>query len=787
VGRSNDLAWSLVSAGIDLRREELIAFTTRLALALRVGHGMAVSGRLIFRSERGAVFTLNTEEASTARWATRVLFPAFAPSHWVPESSVPIDPGSTTRCRGRRVGAWPIPWVPSIDGGGWGDAVVRALDGLPAGVFLDWSFRPAPLPRPPWLGLSPEPPPAPGNPPDRRLPARGSTGRPTPTPILREKPVLWVVDATVGIPVDRPSSPSFERVLATFDSSLAGEGANGIRFRPGWRSTIGVASRFLVTESELAALFPSPTCRLSPPPTGPFAPFVLPLGRTPSGRVVGPAIESGQGRHLAILGETGMGKSSLLVAIALRASRAGNVVLFDPMGETARSLEEEIGPEGAPRILRLFAGESSAGMNALEGIGPGGGANWMRGERRLNDIVHALRRVRAGRYADSGFWGPRLEEMLTRSLRAAAAIPQGTLTDAHTLLATGGRTRRELPAEGVAPVRELADRIRERPEDAEGARRLLYEVVRSQLLERLLCDPEPGVHAEELVAPERITLISGDAPQVGETSARYLLAVYLALVWSELIGRQDARKTFVLLDEAQWFAHESLAEMLRLGRRGNVHVVLATQAIASLPEIVREAVWTNVADLVSFRGSPEEARELSRVARGVSMEAVLALPRGRAVVLLGKGQATHYVHTSRMPRRARGPGGSGATANAPRSAVDDRTDRPPPRISAATDTTATPRVASPEDVMVWVRGRAAALPGEAVFQVHLDELRRTLDPAGTAVRTAGRRLSQAGAIDHTGRDSRGAFWAIRSDRIPPPDGSVRSAATPGVTSPGKPS
>ncbi|EQD59792.1 hypothetical protein B1B_08046, partial [mine drainage metagenome] len=169
--------------------------------------------------------------------------------------------------------------------------------------------------------------------------------------------------------------------------------------------------------------------------------------------------------------------------------------------------------------------------------------------------------------------------------------------------------------------------------------------------------------------------------------ARRLLAVYLGLVWSELLARPVAPKTVVMLDEAQWFAHDSLSEMLRLGRKRNVHVVLATQSIASFRHAsVEEAVRTNVADFVVFRGSPREARDLQETIPAVRAEALLALPRGHAALLLGKGEQVHWIRTARRPggADARGPappgsdGGDAAAPAAPSAAWRGPTSAPPP-------------------------------------------------------------------------------------------------------------
>ncbi|HXY46309.1 MAG TPA: hypothetical protein VEK13_00225 [Thermoplasmata archaeon] len=538
---------------------------------------------------------------------------------------------------------------------------------------------------------------------------------------------------------------------------------------------------------------------------------ILPLGRNGSGRVVGPVLDPVQGRHVAVLGETGMGKSSLLVAVARRVSQDHGLVVLDPLGTTSAAIEQELCPDARRRLLWIAPLDGPPRFNALEGIAQEGPRDLVRSERRLNDLVHSLRRVRSGRYADSAYWGPRIEEMVTRALQAAAEWPQGTLVEAHTLLATGGRLHQEIPPGAQGPVRELAQRIRERPDDAEGARRLLHEIVRSPVLEHMLCAPVPDLSSSELVRPGRVVLVSGDAAHVGESTARYLLSVFLAIIWSELLSRPSRTKTFLLLDEAQWFAHESLAEILRLGRFANVHTILATQAVASLPSPVAEAVWTNVADLVAFRGSPEEARELAHLAHGISTEAVLSLPRGHAVVLLGKGEAVHWLRTLRLPerssansartRQATSDDDSGLGANATSSPASKSAyviggrESSPVRVQRAGTPDGPesvreggdPAQATAEQVIAYLRSLAESSPPGTPIRVTLEDLRKHLDPDGLAVRRAGARLSASGAILRTERTPTGTVWTLSPDRFPPAAVPGNEERTLGDTPPSHPS
>jgi hypothetical protein len=749
----------------DGRGDDLNAFRYRLAAALRAGHGVGGSFRLSTATGPDAPLWLTPEDAVTARWIARALSGTYDRHQWRWSSgSLPAPAGENT-WMGRRSLAYPEPLRSIMDPIPAFDAVALTLGTLPPGASFDWSFRPLPLTYAGWWETD--------RPPTELPSRRVGTGAPFPAvhpaqrEEVRDRPPFWEAHVRVCCTSTRVEPGFDRRVVRALESATRTVRGNGLRFQPHhwWAGTHGPA--FLVAEAELVGILPSPGCPTSggPETGGDPHTFVLPLGRTAGGKVVGPAIEPDQGRHLAILGETGMGKSSLLVALCQRTVGSSGLIFFDPLGETARAVRAELPSSASARVAWIEPGVE-LGLNALEGIGPASDHGTPRQERQLSDLVYSLRRVRSGRYADSGFWGPRLEEMLTRALRAAAALPEGTLVDAHSLLGTGGRGFRTLPPEASEPVRELADRIRSRPEDADGARRLLYEVTRSPVLVRMLCARAPEVRAQELVAPGKIVLISGDAARVGESTARYLLSVYLALLWSELLARPRGAKTFVVLDEAQWFVHESLAEMLRLGRRRNVHVVLATQAIASLPDIVSEAVWTNVADFVAFRGSPDEAREFSRVARGIPPESILSLPRGEAAVLLGKGYTVQWIRTARIPGMRSGD--SGAPLPEPNVAPVSHSDPGEEVLPSVHPPSSPPKDGGGElsELLDAIRIQVSLAGTAGPVRIALTTLRRDVHPNSSAIRAAGALLGRSGAIVWTGRDEQGPCWWIDPSRIP---------------------
>jgi hypothetical protein len=730
------------------------AFRERLVASLRAGHALGIAFDLEIGSGPAPALTLSCRSSSTARWVGRILSPAYGRSSWIRLSRQRPEPAFDTFW-GRRVREWPDPLREPADGPSGLDSLALVMRGVAPGVSVRWEFSPFAAT---WeRGRGPDD--AGHGPRGVSFPRRGGE---YPPPVRRwevpaapaPSPLFWKASVCIALSTEAGNSFPENAVRRGVEIALRSGRGNGVRFSRNRLRLSTWKPWFPVSEMELACLFPASGGEAGPVHVPAVEDrSILPLGRSTTGRVVGPPVEPDQGRHLTIMGETGMGKSSTLVAVALKATTLGGVVLFDPLGETARSFRSGLPIGERPRLVWVSPQASGCGINALEGIGATE-SDPVVSDRRLNDLVHSLRRVRSGRYADSNYWGPRLEEMLARAVGAAAAFPGGTLADAHTLLATGGRTRQVVPPGAQEAVRELSDRIRQRPEDAEGARRLLYEVVRSPVLSRMLCERAPSLHAKHLVAPGRIAVISGEASTVGESVARYLLAVYLAVVWSELLERPSRPKTFVVLDESQWFSHESLAEMLRLARRRNVHVVLATQTVSSLPEAVADAVWTNVSDFVAFRGSPEEAREISKATPAVSAEEILSLPRGHAVALLGKGNSVEWLRTAGRPPPSDSFPGASSEESGPLPGRSESTDDP---VDAPLTTV--------ETVLAWIRARDRTLPAGAPLRVPLVELRRAIDPGGRAVRAAGARLERVGALISCERSSEGSVWVLDREKF----------------------
>ncbi len=753
-------------------REEAGRFWLALRGALHSAQGLGAGFRLIWRTGPAGSVDLLPEGRAGPRWFAGAFAPCYDATQWYRT----VDSGASPAVRAQRRGVvgpdQSLPLRPEDGSPAWVETVHAVLPELAAGGTVEWKAQPA-SPRPA-QGL---------HPPEleQRFVPAGFRTQPLSRLELetrdrldrRRRQASWGVSVVARVSGSAPSTLLGELCGLVQAASQTGSGA-ALRWVRPWPWMPVAPGAFLASEAEVAALLPDRWSDVAFGEADGARVPGLPIGRTVRGATACFPFPVAEGRHAALLGETGMGKSSALVSVALAASRRGAVLLFDPIGDSARAFLDRLPSPARGRAIWVSPADAPLPINALDVVRTESGGEFHREKARL-DLVSALRRVRAFRYADTPFWGPRLEEMLGRAVACAAALPGGTLVEAQALLA--GRLPREppgLPLQAADAYRELREAAIARPDEVDGARRLLAEVTENAVLRKLLAVPESRLRPYDLVGPSAITVISGDAPVVGETTARYLLAVYLALLWSELLARPGGPKTVVALDEAQWYAHDAAAEILRLGRRSNVHLYLATQSLNSLLPPVREAVLTNAADFLVFRGAPEDAREFSRWRADVGPDLLLSLGRGEAVLLVGKGQRATRLQTSALP----------PSDESGRARQELRERLKCWEVAAPTAPPANPATLAPAEADELEELLRAAMPesgAQESFDFPFERVRLLYDPPGIRVRALGKRLRAAQALLGRGHGPDGAFWRLSTRAVartlpPEPDPEIRARA-----------
>src|SRR4029077_10169904 len=128
--------------------------------------------------------------------------------------------------------------------------------------------------------------------------------------------------------------------------------------------------------------------------------------------------------HMAIVGRTGMGKSTLMETLMAADIRTGaGFALLDPHGDTAETIVKLIPPERTRDLVYFNPSEpgGALGLNILESTGT-------KKHLVVSGIINMFKKI----WEDS--WGPRLEHLFRYALTSLVEVEGTTLADVSRIL-----------------------------------------------------------------------------------------------------------------------------------------------------------------------------------------------------------------------------------------------------------------------------------------------------------------------------------------------------------------
>ena len=318
--------------------------------------------------------------------------------------------------------------------------------------------------------------------------------------------------------------------------------------------------------------------------------------------------------HMYIIGKTGTGKSSLIANMAASDISQGNgLAILDPHGDLAESLLHHVPKERINDVIYFNPGdlEYPIAFNPLENIS--------------NDFHHLVVSglISVFKKIWSEFWGPRLEHILRYSLFTLLEYPEATLLDITRLLTEAGFRNKVLGyvkcpetrafwthefdkysqwirSEAVAPILNKVDQF-----------------LTSLPLRNVVGQRKNTFNLKEVMDTGKILIINLAKGRVGEDCSSLLGSMIVTEIFLSALSRvnvpEDKRKPFYLyVDEFHNFVTTSFADILSECRKYGLNLILAHQYISQLHEKVRDAVFGNVASMITFRISAEDAKYMAR-------------------------------------------------------------------------------------------------------------------------------------------------------------------------------
>lgn len=319
-------------------------------------------------------------------------------------------------------------------------------------------------------------------------------------------------------------------------------------------------------------------------------------------------------RHLHLIGQTGTGKSNLLLSMIgqdLECDRG--VALLDPHGDLAEAAVSLMPSRRAHHLVYFDPSDAERpiGFNVLDGVSEETAP--LATDNLVSAFVHVW-----GKDAI----GPRSQQVLRNSLRALMDTPGSTLvglprllTDEHYRSVVTRRVRdpvvaaywrnqfanydHRFAAEVTAPLLNKLDAILGNP-----------------LFRNIVGQPKSTIDINHVINEERVIIVNLAKGKIGEGVSHLLGAFLMSLIAQAALARaslpmRSRRPFYAYVDEFQSFATSSFALVLSEARKYRLCLVLGHQYLGQL-DTLADAVLGNAGSTIVFRASSEDTQRLGR-------------------------------------------------------------------------------------------------------------------------------------------------------------------------------
>ncbi len=326
------------------------------------------------------------------------------------------------------------------------------------------------------------------------------------------------------------------------------------------------------------------------------------------------ARRSDRGRHIYIIGQTGVGKSGLLELLTLSdVFNNEGLVVVDPHGDYATNVLKFIPPHRVGDVVYFNPADRDfpVGFNPLEISDP------TLKNHVSSELVGVLKRM-----FDS--WGPRLAYILRYTILALLDYPNSTMLDITRML-----TEKNFRAEVVSNVEDPVVRNFWVNEFGSWNEKFMTEAVApvlnkvgaftaNPLVRNIIGQPKSKFNIRKIMDEGKILVVNLSRGLVGEDNAAILGAMMITKIQLAAMSRadiadiSDRRPFYLYVDEFQNFATDSFSVILSEARKYGLNLTIANQFISQMAPEVKDAVFGNVGSVISFRVGADDASMLQK-------------------------------------------------------------------------------------------------------------------------------------------------------------------------------
>jgi uncharacterized protein DUF87 len=318
--------------------------------------------------------------------------------------------------------------------------------------------------------------------------------------------------------------------------------------------------------------------------------------------------------HIYVIGKTGVGKSTLLLNMAISDIQKGKgLCIIDPHGDIAEAVLNYVPQERINDVIYFNPKdiEYPIAFNPLKGVHPN------HHHLVASGLISTFRKI----WIDS--WGPRLEYILRFSLLTLLQYPDATLLDIQPLLTDMFFRNRVLSYITNKHILSFWRNEYDKYSPAlrsEAIAPILNKTgifLTSNPLRNIVGQKAKGFGMQQVLDEGKILIANLSKGEIGEDVSSLLGSILITSIQLGALYRSTEKENkrvpfYLYIDEAHTFVSLSLVDILAEARKYKLSLFLTHQYIDQVHEKIRAAIFGNVGTIISFRIGIEDAEYLAK-------------------------------------------------------------------------------------------------------------------------------------------------------------------------------
>lgn len=334
--------------------------------------------------------------------------------------------------------------------------------------------------------------------------------------------------------------------------------------------------------------------------------------------------------HIYCIGKTGVGKSTLLLNMAIADINNGDsVAIIDPHGDLATTILNYIPPKRVNEVIYFDVSNQTASIayNPLQNIPDA--------EKHL--VAAQLVLVFKKLWKDS--WGPRLEHILRNAIHTLTYYPDASLLDIQPLLTNYAFRRYVLSFVTENALLQFWDNefeplsLQLKVEHCASIINKVGMLNTHPTLKAILSAKQSSISIEDIFNSKKIFIANLSKGSIGEAGASLLGSLLITAFQVQSLRRQQIpvsqrHNVYLYIDEIHSFMTDSFIDILSESRKYGLCLFITHQYTEQIKPEILHGILGNVGTMICFRLGARDAQILEEEFAPVfKAEDLINLPR----------------------------------------------------------------------------------------------------------------------------------------------------------------